>query len=372
MVKQVLETIVKKKLASADIRVNGGRAWDIQVENPRFYGEVVRRGSLGLGESYMDRWIEIPSVDEFICRIMQAPSLDYNKNWFAYLFKLGARIWNKQSKRRASIVGEEHYDLDNDLFQCMLDRRMTYSCAYWKHATNLNEAQEAKLDLICQKLGLQPGMKVLDIGCGWGSFAKYAAEKYGVRVVGITIAQKQLELAREICKGLPIELRFQDYRDINETFDRIVSVGQMEHVGYKNYSEYMHIAHRSLTPDGLFLLHTIGTNISQKVGDPWIDKYIFPNGMIPSVFQIAQASEGLFVMEDWHNFGADYDKTLMAWHHNFNLHWNRLSARYSDRFYRMWNFYLLSCAGTFRSRDLQLWQIVYSKKGVPGGYHSIR
>jgi len=171
---------------------------------------------------------------------------------------------------------------------------------------------------------------------------------------------------------LPIELRLQDYRDVHETFDHVISLGMFEHVGYKNYRTYMEVASRCLKDDGLFLLHTIGGNMSVTHTDPWIERYIFPNSMLPSLAQIGKAIEKIFVMEDWHNFGADYDKTLMAWFHNFNKHWDTLKGKHGDRFYRMWKFYLLASAGGFRARKNQLWQIVLSKNGVPGGYASIR
>jgi cyclopropane-fatty-acyl-phospholipid synthase len=372
MFKTAIKKYIKNKLSNADIHIDGNRPWDIQVYDPRFFNKVLTQGSLGLGESYMDGWIDSKQLDESICRILSNKVEYSNSSCTMFLKTLGTLLLNKQSKARALIVGKKHYDLSNRLFQCMLDKRMTYSCAYWKNANNLDEAQEAKLDLVCRKIYLKPGMKVLDIGCGWGSFAKYAAEKYGAQVVGITISQQQLDLAKEMCKGLPIELRFQDYRDINETFDRVVSIGQMEHVGYKNYRNYMEIVHRSLKNDGLFLLHTIGNNEPIYVTDPWMDKYIFPNGLIPAISQLSKASENLFVMEDWHNFGADYDKTLMAWFHNFNNHWDELKSHYDERFYRMWKYYLLACAGAFRARDIQLWQAVYAKSGVPGGYVSVR
>lgn len=249
---------------------------------------------------------------------------------------------------------------------------MVYTCGYWKNAKDLDEAQEAKLDLVCRKIGLASGQRVLDIGCGWGSFAKFAAENYGAQVVGITVSKEQVRLAQERCAGWPVEIRLQDYRAMRETFDRVISLGMFEHVGYKNYRTYFEVARRCLKEDGLFLLHTIGGNVSAKSTDPWIDKYIFPNSMIPSAAQIAKAAEGLFVMEDWHNFGADYDKTLLAWYQNVESHWLELSTRYDERFHRMWRYYLLSCAGSFRVRVNQLWQIVYSKQGVQGGYTAIR
>ena len=254
----------------------------------------------------------------------------------------------------------------------MLDERMVYTCGYWKDVNNLDDAQEKKLDLVCRKIGLKSGQRILDIGCGWGSFAKFAAERYGAQVVGITVSKEQVVLARERCKGLPVEIRLQDYRDLNEKFDHIISLGMFEHVGYKNYREYMTVARRCLVDGGLFLLHTIGGNISSTQTDAWIDKYIFPNSIIPSAKQITSAYEGLFVMEDWHNFGTYYDRTLMAWFENFDNAWPALASKYNERFYRMWKFYLLVCAGTFRSRHNHLWQIVLSPRGVVGGYTSIR
>jgi len=279
---------------------------------------------------------------------------------------------NLQSKSRSYEVGKKHYDIGNDVYKKMLDKRMVYSCGYWEKAKNLDQAQEAKLDLICKKLNLKKGQRILDIGCGWGSFAKYAAEKYRVKVVGITISKEQVKLAKKLCKGLPIEIRLQEYRDLNEKFDHIVSIGMFEHVGYKNYKTYMKIVSRNLKPNGLFLLHTIGRNTSVTTLVPWVNKYIFQNSMLPSPKQITAAAEGLFVLEDWHNFRADYDKTLMQWYKNFTRNWNKIKNSYDDRFYRMWTYYLLSSAGLFRARKGQLWQIVFSKNGVAEGYKSIR
>lgn len=361
-------------LNEAGINVNGNNPWDIQIYDERFYKRVITQAELGLGESYMDGWWDVEKLDEMIYRIVKADLQNKVKRNLKVALQLsGFYILNMQSRRRAFIIGERHYDLGNDLFECMLDKRMNYSCAYWKDASNLDEAQENKLELICRKLYLEPEMKILDIGCGWGAFAKYAAEKYGVSVVGITVSKEQSKLAAELCKGLPVEIRLQDYRDVNEKFDRIVSIGMFEHVGYKNYRKYFEIAANNLKENGLFLLHTIGEVRSVKSTDLWTHKYIFPNGMLPSIAQIAKAVEGLFVVEDLHNFGADYDKTLMAWFENFNRNWDRLKDKYGERFYRMWKYFLLSSAGAFRARNKnQLWQIVLSKKGVPGGYVSIR
>ena len=366
--------VVEKLLNMAGIKINGSHPWDIQINNERFYKRVITEVELGMGESYMEGWWDAEKVDELICKIIRADLQNKIKHNFKIAVQLaGFNLINMQSKRRAFIIGEKHYDLGNDLFQYMLDSRMNYSCGYWKDAKSLDEAQENKLDLICKKIYLKPGMRILDIGCGWGAFGKYAAEKNDVEVTGITVSKEQAALGRELCKGLPVEIKLQDYREVNEQFDRIVSVGMFEHVGYKNYPEFFRIAEKNLREDGLFLLHTIGEVRSVKDSDAWTHKYIFPNAMLPSISQIGKAIEGLFVMEDWHNIGADYDKTLMAWYQNFKNNWDKLEKKYGEGFYRMWKYFLLSSAGAFRARNKnQLWQIVLSKNGVSGGYNSIR
>jgi cyclopropane-fatty-acyl-phospholipid synthase len=245
----------------------------------------------------------------------------------------------------------------------MLDKRMLYTCGYWAAVDNLDAAQEAKLDLVCRKINLEPGMTVLDLGCGFGSFAKYAAEKFGVQVKGVTVSKEQVQLGAELCQGLPVEIRLEDYREVTGKYDRVISIGIMEHVGYKNYRTYMEKANQCLKDDGIAFIHTIGNNISSTTSNAWITKYIFPNSMLPSIAQIARAMEGLFVMEDWHNFGQHYDKTVMAWHANFEAAWPELKDKYGERFYRMFRYYLLSCAGAFRARNIQLWQIVMTKPG---------
>lgn len=371
MKNKALKTI-KKLLNYADIKINGNRPGDIKVHNKEFYKKVLSQGSLGLGESYMDSWWDSKKLDQSLYKIFRAKLNRKIISTALILNVLKAKIFNLQSKSRAFKIGEEHYDKGNYLYKAMLDKRLVYSCGYWKKAKNLDQAQEAKLDLICKKINLKKGQKILDIGCGWGSFAKYAAEKYKVKVVGLTVSKEQAKLAKKLCEGLPIEIRLQDYRDINEKFDHVVSIGMFEHVGVKNYRKFMEIAHKLLKDDGLFLLHTIGRNNSMIATDPWVGKYIFPNSMTPSIKQIGKSIENLFVMEDWHNFSADYDKTLMEWFKNFKKNWNKIKKNYDQRFYRMWKYYLLSSAGSFRARNHQLWQIVLSKKGVPGGYTSIR
>jgi len=360
-------------LNPADVRLNGTREWDIQVINEDFYSKILAGGSLAFGESYMDGWWECDALDKLSDRMHQAMVKGSMKRQSKTVWAvLRAKLSNLQSKSKIFDVGGGHYNRGNALFEIMLGKRMAYSSAYWKDAATLDEAQEAKLDLICRKIMLKPGMKILDIGCGWGSFAKYAAENYDVEVVGITVSEEQFKLGTEMCKGLPVELRFQDYREIDEQFDRVVSVGMIEHVGAKNYRTFMQSVKRCLVSDGIFLLHTIGALSTNKVIDPWVNKYIFPDSLLPSARHISKMAENLFIMEDWHSFGADYDKTLMAWHSNFEKQWNSLKSQYDERFYRMWRYYLLFSAGAFRARSTQLWQIVFSVEGVKGGYLSIR
>ncbi len=368
-----LKTRVQDLLEGTGVAIDGSNPWDVQVKDERFYARVIAEGSMGLGESYMDGWWECEALDEMISRLLSSDIRSKIKPSLSLLLDgVKSQLINEQNKRRAFHIGKAHYDAGNDLYTAMLDKRLVYTCGYWAEATNLDEAQEAKLDLVCRKIGLKAGDRVLDIGCGWGSFAKFAAEKYGAHVTGITVSEEQVKLGAESCKGLPVELRYQDYRDVTGSFDHIISLGMFEHVGYKNYREYFEVVRRCLKPGGLFLLHTIGSKRSVKATDPWIAKYIFPNSMLPSVKQIADAAEASsFCMEDWHNFSADYDKTLMAWWKNVDAKWSELPA-YDERFRRMWRYYILSCAGSFRSRQNQLWQIVFSPNGVKGGYTSIR
>lgn len=368
------QDFIKDLLSKADLELNGSNPWDIQVKNTDLYKRVLQQGSLGFGESYMYGWWDADRLDETMHRILRAELQEKIKTPKALISILIAILINKANPRRSFEVGKTHYDKGNDLYKAMLDKRLTYTCGYWKDVDNLDDAQEAKLDLVCKKIGLNQGDRVLDIGCGWGSFLKYAAEKYEAKGLGVTISQEQANLARENLGDYNIEIRVQDYRELDESkkFDHIVSLGMFEHVGYKNYDDYFKVAERNLKDDGLFLLHTIGNNKTVRTTDPWIEKYIFPNSMLPSLKQITDSVEGVFEIEDVHNFGPYYDKTLMAWYNNFAQAWDGLKHTYDERFYRMWRFYLLSCAGLFRARKAHLWQIVLSKNGVKGGYESIR
>src|SRR3989344_3213290 len=365
-------------LAQADIKINGSRPWDVKVHDERIYARVAREGMNALGDAYIDGWWDCDQLNVMFCKALKGKvNLALRNTWENHMTFIKEKLFNLQSKSRAFIIGERHYDLGNNLYEAMLDKRLVYTCGYWKKAKTLDEAQEAKLHLVCKKIGLKKGQTILDIGCGCGSFAQFAAKEYCAKVGGITVSKEQVALAQKRCKGLPVEIRLQDYREGKEKFDHVISLGMFEHVGCKNYREYMEVVHRCLKDNGLFLLHTMGQKDSYpNTKQPevhWVINHIFPNGMIPSVKQIGESIDGLFVMEDWHNFGAYYEKTMLAWFANFDKNWEKIKEDYSEQFYRMWKYYLMICAGAFSAHDqYNVWQIVLSKNGVQGGYQSIR
>jgi cyclopropane-fatty-acyl-phospholipid synthase len=355
--------VLSDLLAIADIQVDGDRPWDIQVHDARFFVRVLASGTLGFGESYMDGWWDCDALDEMCCRAIRA-QLDQR-----FAFRL-PNLWavvtaffvNQQTMRRSRKVGRVHYDLSNDFFEAMLDPNMQYSCALFDEDDDLAAAQLRKLEWICQRLRLRAGLRLLDIGCGWGGLARYAARQYGCQVVGVTISKEQFQYAQRWCRGLDVEIQLRDYREIAGEFDRVVSIGMVEHVGHKNYRTYMRAAGRLLNDDGLFLCQGICGNSSQIGGDPWIERYIFPNSMLPSAAQLTRAAEGDFILEDLKNIGPNYDPTLLAWNENFQRSWPRFADRYGERFRRMWRFYLLSFAGAFRARSLQVFSMLFSKQ----------
>jgi len=360
-------------LRTADIEIDGGDPWDLRVHDDRFYARVLAHGSLGAGESYMDGWWDVERLDEFFARIHRA-RLGSRLVTAGTLAQIGlSRLGNPQGRVLSRRVARQHYDLSNELYVAMLGRTMQYTCAYYGPdgvPSTLDEAQDRKLDLIARKLRLQPGMTVLELGGGFGGLAYHLAKHHHCHVVSYNISRAQVEFAQAWCAGLPVEFRLQDYREAASDparYDRVVSIGLMEHVGPKNYRRFFEIAHARLAPGGLALVHTIGGNVSMTTSDRWITRYIFPGGVIPSGRQIAAATEGLLVLEDWHNFGPDYDRTLLAWDENFRAAWPALrnSPAMDERFYRMWRYYLNSTAGGFRARELHLWQLVLSRGDIP-------
>jgi cyclopropane-fatty-acyl-phospholipid synthase len=372
----VVPPVLTRLAGEAGIEFNGGRHWDIQVHDPELYRRILCQGSLGFGEAYMDGLWDAERLDETLTRLIGVCAGERLPGMAALRTALAAvedLLLNRQSLRRAFEVGECHYDIGNAIYRAMLDPTMSYSCGYWRDAETLEQAQLAKLDLICRKLELKPGERLLDIGCGWGGLAEHAARHFGVEVHGITISREQLELARERCRGLPVEIELMDYRALEGRFDKIVSVGMFEHVGLKNYRIFFRTAAGVLADQGLLLLHTIGSRLSFRGTDPWVHRYIFPNGAVPSVAQLGASMEPWLVLEDWHCFGPDYDRTLQAWWQRFDAAWPDLrGGRYDQRFYRMWKYYLHLFMGYFRSRRGQLWQLVLSKPERRAPYRALR
>ncbi|HMC95953.1 MAG TPA: cyclopropane fatty acyl phospholipid synthase [Polyangia bacterium] len=357
--------LVRELFAGAGVTVGGSNPWDPQVHDDRLYARVLRDGTLGVGEAYVEGWWDCPALDQMIDRILRARlDMVVRESWVLLSQAIRARLFNLQTARPFE-VGERHYDIGNDLYRPMLGKSMMYTCAYFKDADTLDAAQEAKLDLVCRKIGLAKGMRVLDLGCGWGGFASFAAERYGASVVGYTVSREQVAWVKEHHAALPIEIRLDDYRNATGTYDAVVSIGLLEHVGPKNHRGYMELCARRVAPGGIIFMHTIGGNQVRAQIDPWFHKYIFPNAVIPTLGQLTTAMEKILVAEDVQNIGPHYDRTLMAWWENFDAAWPDLRARYGDTFYRQWKFYLLSSAAAFRARYLNLYQIVATVTGAP-------
>jgi cyclopropane-fatty-acyl-phospholipid synthase len=363
-----LEVFFRDLLAKAGITINGGQPWDLQVRDPRAYARVLRDGSIGFGEAFMESWLDCERIDQLVDRAYRAKLTKQIEVRTAIFKAIKVRLNPFGSRSRSFEIGKWHYDMGNDLFEIMLDKYLIYSCGYWQEAQSLENAQRDKLELICRKLQLEPGMRVLDIGCGWGGLARYAAEHYGVHVVGITVSKQQIELGMRLTAGLPIELRYTDYREVDETFDRVVSVGMFEHVGRRHYRDFFRACTRCLKPSGILLLHTVGYLKPQAI-NPWYDKYIMPGVEFPTIGNIMHNIGRNLVLEDFHTWhGSHYDKTLMAWFERFDAGWGKLKQNYDEIFYRMWKLYLQGCAGAFRAERMRVWQLVFSKGGIPGGY----
>ena len=371
--------LVADLCAEADVKIGGDRPWDIHINNERTFARVIGDGSLGFGETYMDEWWDCEAMDDMLSRLLSVEAdirILRHLNFANLLFILQSTFTNMQSVRRAYQVGEQHYDIGNDVFAAMLDPRMIYSCGYWEYANSLAKAQEDKLHMICQKLELTSGEHLLDIGCGWGGLAAFAAENYGVEVTGITISREQKAIAEQKCANLPVDIQLTDYRSLVDTyeraFDKIVSVGMFEHVGPKNYTAYFDVVKQLLKPEGLFLLHTIGKLPPETRTNRWINKYIFPNGHIPTTTELVKHLGNHLRIEDWHNFGHDYDLTLQAWRKNFNGAWPFLAEKYGQRFGRMMQFYLAASMAYFRAGNGALWQLVMTPIDRQRIYRSVR
>ncbi len=371
----LFEARVKSQLEPIGIQFSGDGDLAIRVKRPRFYKRAALQGSLGFGESYADGDWECDHLDKIVAHILRnSVGIGALPHLFLYL---RSALFNMQTVVRAKRVAMQHYDITTNVFEWMLDPYLQYTCGYWPGANTLELAQTQKMDLVIKKLGLEAGDHLLDIGCGWGGLARYASERYGIKTYGLSISHSQLEYAAQLCEGLDCEFRYGDYRHLEEIypqqFDAISIIGVTEHIGYKNYRSLYQVMRDRLKEDGLVLQHCITDMKSKKHTEPFTDKYIFPGGVVPSVAQLSEAMDSSFVLEDLHNFGADYDLTLMAWHRNLSSVKSKIINQpgLDERFYRVWEYYLLSCAALFRVRKAQLMQWVLSPKGVEDGYSRI-
>jgi cyclopropane-fatty-acyl-phospholipid synthase len=378
MSNRIFKPLFESLLDGSGVRLGGDRRWDIRVNRDRLYRRALR-GSLGIGESYVDGDWDCDALDEMFRRVLTSGAREKLLIRAAHALKaLQSRLTNLQTPHRSRAVAEEHYDLDHRMYALFLGPWNQYTCCFFEGTSDLEQAEVAKLEMLCDKLELKRGDRVLDIGCGWGGFAKYAAATRGCEVTGISLSDEQIRYATEYTRGLPVSIRRLDYRDLPDSglppFDRISIVGMIEHVGYKNYGRLFEVAHGMLKPDGLFLLHTIGNCERTTVVDPWIEKYIFRNSMAPAMAQLSDAAEGRFVIEDWENYGHHYVPTLQAWHDRFNANWERVRALktarpFDERFRRMWNYYLMSCKAAFAVEQLHLWQLVMTRRNSGRGVY---
>ncbi len=378
MANRIFKPLLESLLEGSGVKLDGGRPWDIRVRNDRLYRRALR-GSLGIGESYMAGDWDCEALDELFRRVLTSDAQQRPLIRAAGALKaLQSRLMNLQTKRRSRAVAEEHYDIDHRMYAMFLGPWNQYTCCFFDGTTDLERAEVTKLEMLCDKLELKAGERLLDIGCGWGGFAKYAARTRGCEVTGISLSEEQIRYAIEFTKGLPVTIRKLDYRDLPESglppFDKISIVGMLEHVGYKNYPGIMAVVHQMLRPDGLFLLHTIGNCEKTTVVDPWIEKYIFRNSMAPAMSQLADAAEGKFVIEDWENYGHHYAPTLQAWYERFNANWDRIRALptprpFDERFRRLWNYYLMSSKAAFEVEKLHLWQLVMTRRNSGRGVY---
>ncbi len=330
------------------------------IHDPGTIRRLVRAPELGLGEAYMDRQLTIAQNDlEGFLTLLGRNVMRYGRGRLSVAARGPARLMRHLAQFNPAPVARRnvshHYDLSNDFYRLMLDEDMQYSCAYFaEDSMSLEQAQAAKKRLVARKLLLEPGMRVLDIGCGWGGMALTLARDFGARVTGITLSERQLEVARARAReaGLEgqVEFRLQDYRKIDETFERIVSVGMLEHVGVPHMRTYFNRVRDLLTPDGVALIHTIGRTTPPSSTSPWLRKYIFPGGYIPAVSEVIPAIEraGLYLADLEVLHGSHYARTLAAWRARFEAHREAIRARFDERFLRMWRYYLVLSETGFR------------------------
>ncbi|MBI1415837.1 MAG: methyltransferase domain-containing protein [Limimaricola sp.] len=371
-----------------DVRLPGGRVRHygkddtppitVEVHDPAILRRICLNPDMGVGEGYMngDLTIDGDDLEGFIALAVKN-SATTGPTWMQMPTVLGRKALRRfhqfNPAPRAQRNVAHHYDLSGELYSLFLDTDRQYSCAYFKTPEDsLEQAQAQKKAHIAGKLMLEPGMRVLDIGCGWGGMALTLARDFGAKVVGVTLSREQHGVATQRAKeaGLEgqVEFRLQDYRQVTETFDRIVSVGMFEHVGVPHYHEYFRHVRRLLTPEGVALIHTIGRTAPPSATSPWIDKYIFPGGYIPSMSEVLKVLEKEDLMPcDIEVWRLHYAETLKHWRNRFDANIDKVRALYDDRFCRMWRYYLIASEMTFR-HDHQVvfqFQLARDQRSVP-------
>ena len=344
---------------------HGNPIFAVNIKDSIPVKELTDSTSLALGEAYMKGRLDVEgdlyeALDHFLG---QMDRFAVNQT------RLKKLLHPSNSRKNQQMEVSSHYDIGNDFYRLWLDETMNYSCGYFKtDKDTLYEAQVNKTDYILKKLALEKGMDLLDVGCGWGFLLIRAAKEYGVKGTGITLSREQYEgftkrIEEEGLGGL-VTVKLMDYRDLPQSgmkFDRIVSVGMVEHVGRDNYDLFLSCADKVLNPKGLFLLHYISA-LEEHPGDPWIKKYIFPGGMIPSLREmISLAADHDFHVLDVENLRNHYNRTLLCWEKNFKEHEDEVREMFDQEFVRMWDLYLCSCAATFHNGIIDLHQILVSK-----------
>jgi len=357
----------------------GGAQAAMHVRSDATVKALCLQPELALGEGYMEGTIEIggdAELEALLTLLLQNRRPDAFPPYIRALnsLRFRTRAWvQRNSARTAKANVAHHYDLSDDLYRLMLDADMQYSCAYFESPNmTLDEAQAAKKRHIARKLLIEPGMEVLDIGCGWGGMALTLAEDYGARVTGVTLSENQLATAQRRADqaGLSdrIAFRLMDYRALDQRFDRIVSVGMLEHVGLPHFGDYFAKVSDLLAPDGIALIHTIGRVSPPIPHSPWIHKYIFPGGYVPSLSELLPAMEisGLW-QTDIEVWRLHYALTLRAWRDRFYTHLDQVREWYDDRFIRMWRYYLTACIMAFEEQGQCVYhlQLAHRRDAVP-------
>lgn len=342
----------------------GKPEFTIHIKKPIPMAELMKSTSIALGEAYMDGTLEIEGDLYYALNHFLGQMGKFSTDQSA-LKKL---IFSSKSKKNQKKEVQSHYDIGNDFYKMWLDDTMSYSCGYFKNEDDtLEQAQRNKVDYLLEKLYLSKGMNLLDIGCGWGFLLIEAAKKYKIHGTGITLSKEQYKEFEKRIKAEGLEdlltVELMDYRDLpkyGQKFDRVVSVGMLEHVGRGNYEEFFDCVKSVLNPGGIFVLHYISA-LKEYPGDAWIKKYIFPGGVVPSLREIMNiAGDKRFYTVGVESLRRHYNKTLLCWNKNFQKHREEVVELFDERFARMWELYLCACAATFMNGIIDLHQIIFT------------